>query len=635
MNARRPLLFVACAAFLAGGCREWPDYTGAFDLPSALGVLQPETGGPYQEPIGFVGNGHGGQIVPLALKQGRYLTDDPTAAFLRTNPIATGHSRLLSGIAPVAVGDTVTVFATDRAFGQLLELPFVVGLDERGAPMETEATFEPPVFVPADDGDRTGNLEGFEVKSGWVSTESWTIEFNGYDADGNSLGWNVRGTRSGRQEKPAFRDVPYVAVRRAIAFTIRTTDDPVEGDRFEVDTFVDGMQEYDLGGTPLTLRAAPDNSILAMVVQDLASGDAQLRMVDPLDPSTAEAAGSVLPIEATPGRIAWNEDGTRLFAADAAAPQAWAIDWPEGTVERIPLPWPTFDVAPLRTEDGVEQLFIVPLDEKELWVYDLETRTLLDQNAWIPGVQSVSFGSPINGIEAMHKPYLQQARTDSGIRFFKKGVAVTTAGGPIVFAEEGTGCLVSDGLGTRTEAGGAFGSAADFNRSFGADFPNGATLAQNAHNNRHVVPNPCGGIARAQGWLLRYDLIQQGWVVRGDLSGRQETLAFEDQRYVSDDGEVSFTILSGSTPSRDGWTISFRVQQGLSVALGDDDGDPTTREIVIDHPGDPVYFHYRVGPDDQGWRPVDERPHVLVAGEGSDRVGRVMPQEGWIDASWQ
>ena len=42
---------------------------------TALGVLHPENGGPYEEPVGFVGNGHGGQIVPLALKQGRFLNE--------------------------------------------------------------------------------------------------------------------------------------------------------------------------------------------------------------------------------------------------------------------------------------------------------------------------------------------------------------------------------------------------------------------------------------------------------------------------------------------------------------------------------------------------------------------------------
>ncbi len=630
------VVLAVCAAVLTGGCREWPDYTGAFDLPTALGVLQPETGGPYEEPIGFVGNGHGGQIVPLALKQGRYLTDDPTAAFLRTNPIATGHARLLSGVAPVAQGDTVTVFATDRAFGHLLELPFVVGVDETGAPMETEASFGSIGFVAAD--GRTCSecdLAGFEVKSGWVSTETWTVEFNGYDDEGQSLGWDVFGTRSGRQEKPAFANIPYVAVRRAVAFTLVADEEPVKGDRFEVDTVVDGMEEYDVGGIPLALKPSPDNSVLAMVVQDALTGQAQLRMVDPLQPGDAETPGSVLPDDATPGRLAWNEDGTRLYASDAVAPQVWALDWPTGTVERIVLPWRTFDVAPLRTEAGLDQLFVVPLDEKELWTLDLDTREFVDANAWAPGVQPVTFASPVNGIEAMHKPYLQQTESDLGVRFFKKGVAVATSGGPILFAEEGSGCLVSDGLGARTEAAGTFGSAADFSRSFGDQFPNGATLAQNAHNTRHVVANPCGGVARAQGWVLRYDQIQQGWTVRGDLSGTQESLAFEDERYVSDDGELSFTILSGATPSQDGWTISFRMQQGLTVALGDTDGDRSTREVVIDHPSDPVYFHYRVGPDDEGWRPVDERPHVLVAGEGSDRVGRVMPQEARIDASWE
>ena len=99
---------------------------------------------------------------------------------------------------------------------------------------------------------------------------------------------------------------------------------------------------------------------------------------------------------------------------------------------------------------------------------------------------------------------------------------------------------------------GTFGTVGDYTLSFEQDFPFGPTLRTNAHNDRHVVTNPCGGISRAQGWVLRFDELVQGWRVRGDLSGEQDTIAYEDIRYVSDDGEISFLILSGGTPDEAG-----------------------------------------------------------------------------------
>ncbi|MEZ4319049.1 MAG: hypothetical protein R3F61_16155 [Myxococcota bacterium] len=612
----------------AAGCRDWPAYSGAFDVPSAIGVLQPELGGPYEEPVGFVGNAHGGQIVPLALKQGRFLTDDPTVSFLRTNQVATGQRRLLSGIAPSVQGDTVTVFATDRTFGHLLEIPFVTGLDASGAPEEPASSVSEARFVPTQGSAITGFLEGLEIKTGWVSTEDWVVEYVGAEA-----GWTVIGSRSGRMEDNAFRDKPYVGVRRVVAFTLTTSGEPMPGDRFEFSTD-NGLVEHDADGIPLEMRPAPDGSVVAVVVQDSLEDRPVLKMLDPLNPGAFPTATPVLPPEASPTRLAWNADGTRLFASDATRRQFWSVDWPSGRATRYVTPWPTADVAPLSGNFG-ELVYLVPVEQKELWVYDLATRDFRDTNTWVPGVQGLAFSSPVIGIEAMHLPYLQLAESDAEVRYFRKSVAVSQASGAIVFAEEDTGCLVTDGLGPRTEVSGSFGTVGDYQRSFESDFPLGATLRTNAHNSRHVLANPCGGITRAQGWVLRYDELVQAWRVRGDLSGMQEGLAYEDQRYVSDDGEVSFLILSGGTPSQDGWVMTFRVVEGLTSARGDNDGDASTREVVLDHPGDPVYFHYRVGPDDQGWRPVDDRPFVLVAGEGSDRVGRVMPQEGLIDASWE
>jgi hypothetical protein len=108
----------------------------------------------------------------------------------------------------------------------------------------------------------------------------------------------------------------------------------------------------------------------------------------------------------------------------------------------------------------------------------------------------------------------------------------------------------------------------------------------------------------------------------------------EDRRYTSQDGAVSFVIRSGSSPSEDGWNIQFQVDAGWMSVDGDQNDDGLV-DVRFRNPGDPVYFHYRVGSRDGGWIPVDDRPFVLVPGQASNQVGRADPQEGDLDLTWE
>jgi len=219
------------------------------------------------------------------------------------------------------------------------------------------------------------------------------------------------------------------------------------------------------------------------------------------------------------------------------------------------------------------------------------------------------------------------------VHLWGRSVAVSLQAGRVQFMEEGTGCLVRDESGPRTVAG-QFGQP-DYDANYST--VTGAYLELNETNNRHVQVNPCGGIARTETWRLRYDRVLQGWELEGSLSGVQERIAYEDERYVSDDGAFSFVIRSGASPSEDGWRLEFRVLAGVLQVDGDNnhDGVVNSDEPDIDLPGDPVFFWYRVGPTDGGWDAVDERPFVLVAAEGSDVVGRAEPQTGDFEVQWQ
>ncbi|MCB9667931.1 MAG: hypothetical protein H6736_02115 [Alphaproteobacteria bacterium] len=616
---------------LLAGCRQWPDYAGAFDVPTALGVLQPEIGAPFTEPVGVVGSLHGGQIAMLALKQGRFLTDDPTVAFLRGNQLATGQRRLLGGVLPYAHPDgTVTVFAFDRAYQQVIEVPWIVGFDDAGFPIEPATTVSAPVFDDADGSGDSPQLLDLVVKTGWTASETWTATFDGE-------GWRVEGTRSGAMPTDAMPGEPWVGTNRAVAFTIE--GDATRGDSFTFATDAN-TTEHPAGGVVLEARMAPDQSVATVILQAEGAERSELRFFDPTRPEAfADTPPVVLDAASAPARTAWTPDGADLFVSDAAVPGIWHLHWDDvadratWTTTHVPLPWPTLDVAPLLTEVG-RQVFVAPIDVAQVWSVDLDTGLLKDVDAWREGPQGITFDQPIQGLEAMPIPYLQLETDDEGNRDFGRAVAVSLAGGSVVFADEITGCLVRDPYGPQTNVTGQIVATNDFSRSFESEATYGATLASNGANLRHVLGNACGGITRSQSWTLRYDALHQGWEVTGTLSGRQPTLAREDERYISDDGEISFRIVSGAVPSREGWRITFRMAEGITRADGDENGDIRTLEAALEEPGDPLYFHYEVGPRTGGWYRVDDRPHVLVAAGASDRVGRVDPQEGSVDAAW-
>ncbi|MFT4623095.1 MAG: hypothetical protein ACI8PZ_001751 [Myxococcota bacterium] len=637
---------VAGLSVLLVGCRGEPPYEGAFEVPVAADVLGMDRASPFSEPIGFVASGTSGQISILALKQGRFLTDDDTAGFLRGNPLATGQGRVLSGVAVYAPSRyRVEVFATDRAYEELVRVPYIVDFEDGscfvnetntrdgcttdadcgddgvciGTPVEARASLsDPPVLRDVTGAETSGaQLTKLEVKTGYTTTETWTLTFDGE-------GWVVEGSRSGPQEYRAFPGEPYVAERRTVGFTVK--GGAQVGDTFTFGTD-NGAVAFDLGGRPLHLSLQPDQARLATVVQDRVLDRPVLRWVDP---ESGVVLGEPLPPTAKPGRLTWSEDGTRLLTGDLEQPIVWEVG-PDDSVVQHDVPWPVFDVAHM--DDGeLEQVFLVPVDDDTLWRMDLASGSLIDVNPYMAGDQGLDLHSPIGGIAAVPVPHLYAEYTDYGVRKQGRSVAVTLHSGRVVFAEETTGCLMRDSLGPRSAVSGSVGQSQDYATNFDG-LPAPAFLEQNAHNTRHVLVAPCAGLARTENWSIRFDKNRQHWVARGSLSGEQVNVAYEDERYVSDNGAISFVIRSGGTPSEDGWLIEFSVVDGAMAANGDDDGDGL-REIRLSNMGDPVPYQYRVGPRDGGWAKIDERALVLVTAQGSNSVGRVDPQEGDVDARW-
>ncbi len=620
---RRLLVGVVAAAALAS-CRNQEPFEGRFDMPTALAVLQTEPATPFEEPIGYAASGHTGLISLLALKQGRFLADDDQASFLRAAPIATGRLRLIDGLAVWSPApDNIWVFGIDKTFGQLFKVPHVVGVDDRGVPIEGATTFTEPEFVDADGSGDSPTLTDLQVKPGFTAAEEWVAEYDGEV-------WRVIGSRSGEQPLPAYTGAPYVGQDRAVQFTINGA--ATAGDQFVFSTD-NGLVEFDTAGLPLHLSMSPDQSRLAVVVRDEVLGSTVLRWFEPV--TGAYLGDSALPADSVPGRMAWAEDGVTLFVADEARPAAWEIRTDAGdAVIEHPLPWPVFDVAALfDTATGQRRLFVAPVSGREVWIVDADTDTLIDVNPTAPDVQGMGFTSPVRGLEAIPIEYDYLQVDNDGVRLRGRSIAVSLYAGEVVFIDEQTGCLVQDGIGPRTDVQSGYGSTYDHDTSF-ESVADAAYLEQNATNLHHVQVNACSGLAPSEVWTLRYSRALQAWEVEGVYSGVQEGLAYEDQRYTSDNGEISFTVRAGVTPSEDGWQISFSVLDG--ALSGDGNNDATDdREIRFDMPGDPVFFQYRVGPTGGGWDPVDLRAFVMVASQDNDVVARIEPPTGDIEVQWE
>lgn len=612
---------LALVALLGAGCPNLNIFSGSLDTPGAIGVLAPAPGRPFDAPVGYVADRTGGIVRALALVDGTYLPETPVASFLRGRHLATGHDRLLAGVAPYAAdADTVDVWVIDRRWEELLRVPHYAGRDARGALVPVLPRIADVAFTAG--GDRSGEaprLEGLTSDPDAGTSERWTITFDG-------AAWRPVGSRSGTQ-RPAPPDVLWRAIDGGLTFVPR--GDAVVGDTFVVEVDA-GIEAVALPAVPRELVMAPDQRALALVV----GADATDSAVHLVDPATG-ALGDALPLPegSVPGRVAWSADSATLYVADSGRAAAWAIDATSRAVRRFDLPWPTVDVAVVDGARG-PRLHVVPADATSVWVVDVPTGQLVDLNPATPAVDGRRFLGPITGLAAMPTPYAWPSYRDLDDDSegadeevsYGASVAVTLHAGRVVWMGADDGCLVPEPDGPRTRLLGAGTTLADYEPDFAIRVPGTAHLDLGTDGLRHVVVNPCAGIAPTETWDLTYDAAVGAWRVRGSVSGVQERLAYEEERYLSDDGEISFTMRAGVTPSTDGWRIRFNVIDGAVKGDGDNQDD-RVREVELDLPGRPVAIYGRLDGEDRAW--------VAVPASGSDIVVRVNASSGIVDAIWE
>ena len=101
--------------------------------------------------------------------------------------------------------------------------------------------------------------------------------------------------------------------------------------------------------------------------------------------------------------------------------------------------------------------------------------------------------------------------------------------------------------------------------------------------------------------------------MEGSVSGPQEALAYENVRYVSDAGEISLFIRSGSQTTSDRDNFRFFIDDGISpVPVGQ-------------LPGAPVSFLSATAREVGPWQVSADTVIAVVPAAGDDRVTASQP----------
>ncbi len=608
---------------LAACLNETTFIEGHFDGPTSVAVLHAETGGPFYEPVAFVSNSRSGLIVPLDVKHGWLLADDRASPFLEAQPIPTGADRILGEIA-VFAPDTehISLFVADNKTATLLTVDYIQGIGGDGAFIHSRPRLVGEVdFVDADGSGDAATLDGLELRSGYATTEDWVLQFDG-------TSWEVTGSRSGDQAFDARTLEPYSTDDGALHFLISGA--ATKGDRFEfsVDS---GVGEIDLAGVVGGLYMSPVQDWLYAAVTSLEDGTGRVAVIDP---TTGLERGSLdLPEDARPHRFSGDLSGDLIYVSDARSGAVYEvivdpIDPTSSAVRTLEMPGPVIDVA-YQADEHYEHLFVALAGDTQLHLYDLVADAWKDINTATPEVDAIELQTPITGLATGLDRILLQQFGPNGTRASDRVVVASTFEGVLTTIEAGTGCLMVDESGPFA----TMDTDLPFDDEGETSTP---SLEASGATGRAVQVNSCGGIARTQTWVLTYDGSLGAWVAEGARSGVQDNLVYEDERYVSDSGEISLLVRSGTLPSTSGDRFMFHVDSGVAEVDGDISGDGVVAgdEPRLEIPTRPVPFSYLAGPDAESWAEVNRKVGVLWPQQNADMVLRVNLEANKIEVIW-
>ena len=156
-------------------------------------------------------------------------------------------------------------------------------------------------------------------------------------------------------------------------------------------------------------------------------------------------------------------------------------------------------------------------------------------------------------------------------------------------------------------------------------------MVENPDDGMKVTTNRCGGRLKTEEWTVRYDALQDHWVVEGSLSGQQSNPAYMNARYQTDRGELSFTLVDGPLPPSDGDSFYFQTNANvlsISELLNNQSVEP------LELPGKPLAFDYLAGPTGGGWDVDRTRSFALLPIINSDIVLRLRLETWTVEVVW-
>ena len=628
-----PLLIVGNLA-----CVEDSDGRHSFDGPGASAWLEAGDG-PFDEAIGFVANTRSGTIVPIDLKHATLMGDQLASPFLQPRWVATGDERLLGELVAWAPdASSITLFVADHVHKVLVEAPYVTGVDDAtGEPIVvTPGYSQEAVFLDEDQSGDNAELVDLDLSHGYTTTEDWRIEFDGSE-------WWVFGSRSGKQSRTASTGEEWNTDNRELSFTIEGS--ATAGDRFELSTDT-GIVEHDLGGMVLDLERIPGTELLVAAVW---SEVAQIGDLVVWNMRDGVEVGRIGQDDATDPHQPWKlvlgsqtDTHVQVFAGSARRPAVQIFDLdlanpessePATVIESSgpisALAWLKHDGNELIEEPSYEHLFVATTDSSRVDLFDLLTQTWVNVNPQDSEGGGIKLHSPIHGLSASRVPVDLQQQSAWGAQHDDRVVAVSTFDGSLMMLEGATGCLAVEEEGPSIPTSSS-GEAVDFSDHGAESTP---YLYQDPATGSSMTLPSCGGVARSEIWSATYDGLTGNYLVEGTISGIQENRAWEDQRYVSDNGQISFLILAGAAPTTDGDTFSMQVDDGiLRIKQVLRPGGLSSDALEL--PDAPLVFDMQAGPTGGGWDEDRTQVHILLPVTNSDFVMRVRADAWETQVIW-
>jgi hypothetical protein len=593
-------------------------YNSLFAGPTHSAILYPDESSNWDQPIGFVANRRSGTIVPLDLKHETALSDQFAAPFIRPRGVATGSNRMLGPISTFApASDRITVYALDYQRNVLLQIPYITGMLPE--PQIIQPTHSEALFVDVDQNNDSISIDNIQLLSGATTTETWTIKSQQEE-------WVVIGSRSGLQENRATLDTTYISDNEEISFVLSGTASDGDYVSFQTDT---GLIEHDLGGTALTMIEL-DDPYLLISVWDEANEQGWLSLFNRRQ--NIEESRWLAPEGVQPWKMIFGEKGD-LYIADAKSPQILHLEidienFDTPNVELIPSISIAQDLAYV-AEEEYQHLFVATAYDQRIDVYDIIKEEWKNINPHTTLRGGPTLLSPVIGISASREPVTLKTTSAWGAEERQKVIIATLFDGTVIMLEGDSGCLATIPGGSSLELSSTIsGTSVTFTDSGPESNPSIYT----SDDGNAVTTSNCGGVLLDETWIVRFDGTTGDWEVKGSRSGVQDNRAEIDNRYISDTGSFSFTIVSGSRPPTDGDTFSFSTA-GNALELGSVVNSYGGTE-ALELPGPPLVFEYLAGPVDGGWDEYRGREFALIPITNSDIVLRLRLETWEVEAVW-